>query len=137
MFLQLITTELEASQVLNALSIAVDKHIHLCKGKSESYYWRVMEAVMYAVGSINNYIITLYKQKQIGNFDILDYLTQWAEEIGPCPSWLMLARIMWVGGQYALLLHANDISTYVMTTIHNLRESSFILRYSAMRYNNY
>lgn len=131
--LMLITTELETPQILNALTIAVDKHILLCKGKSESYYWRVMEAVMYAVGSIRNFIVNVYKKKQHNGFEIVDYLTQWAEEIGPCPSWLMLARIMWVGGRYALLLHANNISTYLMTTIHNLRESSFILRYSAMR----
>ncbi|KAF5288381.1 hypothetical protein FQA39_LY15471 [Lamprigera yunnana] len=119
--------------IVGAITEAVDKHLTFSKVKSESYYWRIMEATIYAVGAIKTFILQLHHEKQLGSFNIIHYLNEWAAELGPCPAWLMLARIMWIGGRYALLLRSNIVSIYVMSIVHNLGGPSFILRYSAIR----
>ncbi|KAF5285289.1 hypothetical protein FQR65_LT13279 [Abscondita terminalis] len=132
-FLTFLIHKINRVTITNALTEAVEKHLTLSKLKSESYYWRIMEATIYAVGAIKSFVVNLYQTKQLQNFNIINYLNQWAAELGPCPAWLMLARIMWIGGRYALLLRSNIVSTYVMSIVHNLGEPSFILRYSAIR----
>ncbi|KAK5639682.1 hypothetical protein RI129_012174 [Pyrocoelia pectoralis] len=131
-FLMILVKKIHTPIMINALKDAVDRHLLCCSLKTESYYWRVHEATIYAVGSLKKFILSVCSQEQIQGFDISNYLNRWAAELGPCPSWLMLARIMWLGGQYALIL-GNNASTYIRTIADNLSASSFILTYSAIR----
>ncbi|KAB0800378.1 hypothetical protein PPYR_06118 [Photinus pyralis] len=131
-FLVFLSRRVYAPTMINAITDAVDRHIVCSTAKTESYFWRIQEATMYAVGCLRDFVLNAHSHKVLQNFDIMNYLNRWAAEVGPCPSWLMLARIMWLGGQYSSIL-GNNAPAYIRTIADNLNASSFILTFSAIR----
>ncbi|XP_018331557.1 importin-9 isoform X2 [Agrilus planipennis] len=130
--LTLLTYDMEKNYMANALATAVDRHMVLAGDMNESYYWRIMESLMYGLGSISNYVIKLTKLEHT-SFDINNYLTKWAEILQRCPSWVLQGRIMLVVAQFSPIITSDIWETYIPHIINNLYSDNHILKVSAIR----
>lgn len=135
LILQLVSTKINSIMVMTSFNQAINKHMCLKTSKTESYYWRIEEATILAVGTLDMFVMRYHQDSGLLLFDIHDLLIKWSEEIVPSPSWFLLGRLMWIGGKFAVLLNSRCLQLYLLTTLHNLREIPYVLRYSAIRYN--
>lgn len=111
-----------------ALRCAIEKIFQFSRMYNQSYFWRIMEAVMYAIGFLKRYIPS--------NLDlpVLTYLQRWNEAIPPCKSHLFVGRFMWVCGKYASIIcsHPTLNNLFISTVLGNLNHSYPVLRISAV-----
>lgn len=137
--LLIIAHEFEKDVFINALNLALQRHYFtFLKAEEDTpeYYWRMQEAIMYAVGSISELLISVYKNIAImRTLKIQDYVTHWTELIDRCQNVnvILLGRIMWVGGRFTCLLSIPDCMKHMTTCVFNLRNSSHVPRISAIR----